>query len=176
MLSNRDRELIGLGASVASGCEPCTKFHVRAARIAGATDAEIAQAVQDALSASAHVAEAMAQFAGEHYAAPKSEILAAGAEPLIRELVSLSAAYAANGASDIEPHIEAARAVGATDLQILAAIKIAGAVEGLAARKVEEAAERAMSVEAAKILDEVSEQVARAAGGGCSGSGDCGPK
>lgn len=44
-LSLRDRELVALGAALASNCVPCIEFHVPAARKAGLSDAEIAEAV-----------------------------------------------------------------------------------------------------------------------------------
>ncbi len=48
MLSDKDRELIGIGASIAAGCQPFAHFHLRAAAMAGASDAEIGRAVNDA--------------------------------------------------------------------------------------------------------------------------------
>ncbi len=176
MLSDKDRELIGLGASIAAGCQPCTNFHVRAARIAGASDAEIAQAVNDALDASGHAREVMAQIVGQHYTAPTSDTFGREAGPVIRELVSISAAYAVNGVTDLETRVAAARRLGATDGQILAAIKIASAVKRVAVRKVEEATSRAMGVTSAESEREVSEQAVRTAAQVCSGMGDCGPQ
>ena len=44
-LSLRDRELVALGAALASNCVPCIEFHVPAARKAGLGDAEIAEAI-----------------------------------------------------------------------------------------------------------------------------------
>ena len=38
------KELIGLGVSAATRCKYCTLFHTEAARLAGATDEEIAEA------------------------------------------------------------------------------------------------------------------------------------
>ena len=40
-LSEKDQEIIAVGASVAAGCLPCTKFHRRAAAGSGATEPEI---------------------------------------------------------------------------------------------------------------------------------------
>lgn len=50
MLSDQDQELIGIGVSIAAGCQPCTNFHLRATRTAGANDAEISRALSCALS------------------------------------------------------------------------------------------------------------------------------
>ena len=45
-LTFRDRELVALGAALASNCVPCIEFHVPEARKAGLTDAEIAEAIE----------------------------------------------------------------------------------------------------------------------------------
>jgi len=44
-LSDRDRELVAIGAAMASNCVPCIEYHVPAARKAGLEDAEIKEAV-----------------------------------------------------------------------------------------------------------------------------------
>lgn len=43
-IPNKYKELIGLGVSAATRCRYCTLFHTEAARLAGATDDEIAEA------------------------------------------------------------------------------------------------------------------------------------
>jgi len=45
-LKPRDRELVALGASLASNCVPCIEFHILEARKANLTDAEIAAAIE----------------------------------------------------------------------------------------------------------------------------------
>lgn len=44
-LSFRDRELVALGAALASNCVPCIEYHVAESRKAGLSDAEIDQAL-----------------------------------------------------------------------------------------------------------------------------------
>ena len=44
-LSARDRELVSLGAALASNCVPCIEHHIPQARKAGIGDAEIAEAI-----------------------------------------------------------------------------------------------------------------------------------
>ncbi len=145
MLSDKDRELVSIGASIAAACQPCAKFHLRAARMAGAGDAEISQAVNKALSVGRHAAEVMAQIGALH-----TEALTSGTgateNSLLGELVSISAACAANSIPDLDTHTAEARRLGATDGQILTAIKIAGAVKQTAERQVEMAAERAVGM------------------------------
>lgn len=44
-LSARDRELVALGAALASNCVPCIEYHVPEARKAGLSDEEIGEAI-----------------------------------------------------------------------------------------------------------------------------------
>ena len=45
-LSPRDRELVSLGAALASNCVPCIEHHIPQARKAGLSDSEISEAIQ----------------------------------------------------------------------------------------------------------------------------------
>jgi len=44
-LSARDRELVALGAALASNCAPCLEYRVPAARKAGLSDSQILEAL-----------------------------------------------------------------------------------------------------------------------------------
>jgi len=76
-LSFRDRELVALGAALASNCEPCVEYHVAEAQKAGLTGGEIAAAIAPP--------GARAQGAG-HRAAPdgRQRGRAAGSGRLLR--------------------------------------------------------------------------------------------
>ncbi len=142
MLSDKEQELIAVGASIASGCQPCTRYHFRAARIAGANDEEIRQAVSAALCVRRNATEVMARL-GNQPDETKPEIVCCESESPIRELVSISAAYAVNCVSHLETHLTAARQHGVPDDQILAALKIACAVKDMAGKKAQAAAYKA---------------------------------
>ena len=45
-LTSRERELVALGAALASNCVPCIEHHVPEARKAGLADAQIAEAIR----------------------------------------------------------------------------------------------------------------------------------
>jgi AhpD family alkylhydroperoxidase len=45
-LSLRDRELVALGAALASNCIPCIEHHIPEARKAGLSDAQISEAIE----------------------------------------------------------------------------------------------------------------------------------
>ncbi|GAB1366871.1 hypothetical protein MASR1M36_17420 [Candidatus Cloacimonadaceae bacterium] len=45
-LSAKERELVAIGAAIASNCTPCMEFHIPAAREAGLTDKQILFAIK----------------------------------------------------------------------------------------------------------------------------------
>ena len=45
ILNKRERELVAIGAALASNCVPCIEYHIHEARIAGLTDEEITEAI-----------------------------------------------------------------------------------------------------------------------------------
>ncbi len=45
-LSNTERELVALGAAIASNCVLCAEFHIAEARKVGLTDSQIVEAVR----------------------------------------------------------------------------------------------------------------------------------
>ena len=45
-LTDRERELVALGAAMGSNCVPCIEYHIPAARKAGLSDPQIAEAVR----------------------------------------------------------------------------------------------------------------------------------
>ncbi len=145
MLSDKDQELIAVGASIAAGCRPCTTYHFRAARIAGANQQEIHQAVEDALSVRNSATQIMTWLGREPSGnAPTPESSGGETQTLVRELVSVGAAFAVNCTTNLERHLAAARQQGATDGQLLTALKIAGAVKSTAESKARAAAVKAI--------------------------------
>ncbi len=144
-LTDKEQGLIAIGASIAAGCRPCTVYHFRAARIAGADEKEIRQAVNDALDVRHSAAEVMARLAEKQLGgAPGSDAAPGPEKPLTGELVSIGAALAVNCAANLETHLKAARRLGATDCQIQTVLGIARAVKDLAGRKAEAAVAKAM--------------------------------
>jgi 4-carboxymuconolactone decarboxylase len=142
-LTEKQQELIAVGVSVAAGCKPCTAFHVKAARAAGASDADIRQAVDDALRVRRNATDLMARLAdkllGSASGAPATAL---SEQSLIGELVSAGAALAVNCGDHLEAHVIAARTFGANEHHIQTTLVIARAVKNMAAKKVEEIADK----------------------------------
>jgi len=146
-LSEKDGEIIAVGASVASGCLPCTKFHIRAASLSGASEGELLDAVREATRVRRAATAIMAKAGGLSPAEAGQSVAESGeARSLIRELVAISAAYAISCATTLEAHLEAARALGATGRQMFAAIEIACRIRDVASGKAKAVAGAALGV------------------------------
>ncbi len=144
ILTRKEKELVAVGASIATGCQPCAAHHFKAVREAGATEAEIRQAVDDALCVRNSATKIMTGLAEKHLGnEPPAEGSCCSSKPLIGELVSIGAALAVNCATNLETHLQKSRTVGATDRQIQAALGVARVVKKVAEQKVEAVMDKA---------------------------------
>ena len=163
-LSQKEKELIAVGVPVAVGCQPCTTHHFKAVREAGVTEAEIRQAVDDALCVRNNATKIMTGLAEKHLGnGSEAKEPCCSEKSLIGELVSIGTALAVNCTTNLETHLQAARTAGATDHQIQTALGIARNIKKVAGEKAE-AAVKAATQPGASVETE--------AAGGCDD--DCG--
>ena len=151
-LTQKEKELIAVGVSIAAGCQPCTAHHFKAVRAAGATEEEIRQAVDDALCVRNNATKIMTALAEEHLGNKPvvEEPCGCGAKSLIGELVSIGAALAVNCKTNLETHLKAARAVGASERQIQTTLGLARSIRKVAGQK----AEAVVDISDAKVEDD----------------------
>lgn len=139
-LALKEKELVAVGISVASGCKPCTSFHVKAARRAGAPDEDILRATTVALSVRTSATEIMQSYASSVLTGASSQANGGhGAAETSRfeELVALGAAFGVNCVSSLEKHLILADAVGISKQEIVEVVKLATLVKERAASHVE---------------------------------------
>jgi AhpD family alkylhydroperoxidase len=137
-LTQKEKELVAIGASIAAGCQPCTTHHFEAVRQVGATESEIRQAVDAALGVRNSATTIMAGLAEMHLGTGGAvEEPRNSSKRLIGELVSIGAALAVNCVTNLETHLQAARTVGATERQIQTALGVARAIKKVAEQKAE---------------------------------------
>jgi AhpD family alkylhydroperoxidase len=162
-LTQKEKELVAIGASIAAGCQPCTAHHFKAVRQAGATEAEIRQAVDAALCVRNSATKIMTGLAEKHLGNGHAvEEPCCSSKPLIGELVSVGAALAVNCATNLETHLQAARTVGATERQIQTALGMARAIKKVAEQKAEAittAVAKRQGVVSAETVTELAEPV-----------------
>ena len=135
----KERELVAVGVSVAAGCKPCTDYHVKAVREAKATDDEIRQAIDDAISVRRNASDVMRGYGLCHLGETAKAVEGGCTKPTtrIKELISIAAAFAVNCTTNLEKHLAVAKALGVSGEEIQDVIKLATFIKGKAASHVE---------------------------------------
>lgn len=140
VMTDAERELVSVAASVAAGCELCTDVHVRDARRARASDDEIARSISVALDVREEATRVMERrglkalgrrlFSGAEEEGPEP----GSNEPSsrIEELMAVGAAYAANCESILERRRAAASSLGATEEELEAVVRLSKFIKGKA--------------------------------------------
>jgi len=137
-LTYKEKELANIGASVATGCKPCTDYHFSKVREAGASDEEIKMAISDAKVVRDKANEIMEIHGLKHLGIAKDGGSPSSFEETtrIKELVSVASAFAVNCTTSVEKHIAAARAIGITEKEIESVLGAAQFIKGEAAHYV----------------------------------------
>ncbi|MGD8539623.1 MAG: carboxymuconolactone decarboxylase family protein [Candidatus Aminicenantes bacterium] len=157
-LTVKEKELVNIGASVATGCKPCTNYHFKKVREAGASDEEIKDAITFAMLVRDSAKEIMENYGLQQMDIAKKEDDSEYIEGTtrIKELVSVAAAYAVNCTTNLKKHMDAARAVGITEGEIEAVLHAASFIQGEAAYYVDQIVKlKRKSDELEKLLDEL---------------------
>ena len=163
-LSVKEKELINIGASVATGCKPCTDFHFKKVREAGATDGEIKKAISYAMIVRDSAKEIMESHGLQHLGLSKEDDESASTEQTTRmkELVSVAAAFAVNCTTNLKKHIALARNVGISEEEIESVLDAAQFIKGEAAYYVDQIVKlKKKSDELQQLLDELKETQAQ---------------
>ncbi|MDF2765460.1 MAG: hypothetical protein K0S81_2454 [Rhodospirillales bacterium] len=142
-ITPKEKELAAVGIAVATGCKPCTDFHVKKVRESGASDTEIRQAMTDAVSVRRSATDTMedygfARLGGNN---PTNGRQDGDTTDRVRELVCIGAAFGVNCVSSLKTHLKAAERVGISHEDIGAIIKLSAFIKGKAASHVEHLAE-----------------------------------
>ena len=136
ILTQKEKELVAVAASIASGCVPCTMHHIQAVREAGASEVEVLRVTKIALDVRDNATEVMAEVAqgSLNYEYPGKAQSGSIKQP-IDNLVALGAALACNSVAGLEYYLNTARVTGASTRQIQTAIGIARSIRKSAAEK-----------------------------------------
>jgi AhpD family alkylhydroperoxidase len=135
-LTQKEKELVAVAASIASGCLPCTTQHIKLARETGAADGEVLRSIYIALDVRDNATEIMAETAlgnpvNEY---PMRELSGSIGQP-VDDLISMGAALACNSVAGLEYHMWKARMAGASPRQIQTVMGIARAIRKEAEEK-----------------------------------------
>jgi len=135
-LTTKEQTLVGIGAAIASGCQPCTAKYVQAARTAGACERSIRLAVETALAERQKAMDAMAEWArtvqgtipvvDDSFRAEKRRNTA---------LIASVAAHAVHSTATLDGNLEQARELGWSVAQVEQALAIGRGIATVAAQK-----------------------------------------
>lgn len=164
-LSTKQKHLIGVGAAVAAGCQPCTSSFVAAAREAGACERGARHAIETGLRSRDAADTAMRTFADQGFPKPDLDNAFRAERKVLEALIGVAAALASNSAAVVQARVAEARELGASDAQI----RMAGQI-GLTARR---GAEQAADASFAKALGDDAKTGCCEAGQDCA-TGGCG--
>lgn len=132
-LSEKQKELVAVGASVGAGCHPCVKHHIKAAVKAGVGEQRLVAALTSSDRIGVEASKRMAAHSrGVLGVEPTAS--AAAESSLDDALASFGAAVAANDRAAIEAQVAAGRAAGASPAQLQEAVEAAATVQENAAR------------------------------------------
>jgi AhpD family alkylhydroperoxidase len=136
MITETEKALIAVGASVASGCQPCTEHTVALARTAGAGERSLALAVETALAVRGSATRTMDRWAAQCQGTrPPLDPAFHTENRRIAELAAVAASFAVNSVPDLEAHLEAARECGATPEEIQITIGMSRLIKKTAEEK-----------------------------------------
>lgn len=157
-LTRKEKELVNIGASVATGCKPCTDYHFMKVREAGASDEEIKGTISDALAVRDSAKQIMETHGLKHLGIAKDEddLYCTGPTTRIKELVSIAAAFAVNCTTNLERHVAASRSVGITEDEVTSVLDAALFIKGEAAHYVDQIAKlEEKNIRLQQLLDEL---------------------
>jgi AhpD family alkylhydroperoxidase len=113
-LSQKEKELVAVGAAVAAGCVPCTGYHLKDVKGVGATTQEITAAIDAAPCVKGSTRGIMEQVAYQALGVHREEqsSCCTGPTDRMKELASIAAAVAVNYPINLRKHVDAGRSVG----------------------------------------------------------------
>lgn len=136
ILPQKEKDLVAIAASIASGCVPCTLHHLQSVRQARASQAEVLGAIRIALDVRDYATEMMGEVAqgNLNYEYP-GKAQSGSLEQPIDNLIAMGATLACNSVAGLEYYLSTTRAAGISTRQIQTAIGIARSIRKSAAEK-----------------------------------------
>jgi AhpD family alkylhydroperoxidase len=136
-ITKKEKELAAIGISIAAGCKPCTDYHMKAVRQAGASDGEIRQAVQDAVALRNAATTIIEKYSLSHLGEINTEHAVVPPRDRVAELVGLGTAFAVNCVSSLQGYIQFAEVAGVTKEEIFEITEFARFIKGKGASHVD---------------------------------------
>ena len=167
-LSQQDKELVAIGASVGAGCHPCLDYHLNAAKRTELADDRVLTAITTAQQVAAQAAQALARHLQCNL--DTKNLSPAPPDALDTELAAFGAALGANDRTNIERRLTAAAALGASPFQLRQALEVAHTVQTNAAAIHLRAAQHVLDQVASVQTPATGDPPSKEDGCGCDGA------
>jgi AhpD family alkylhydroperoxidase len=141
-LTTREKELVAVGISVAAGCRPCTDYHLKAVRKAGASEAEVCDAIESAASIRRNAADSIERYALRTSADVSRKAARGGGFDRVSALLAIGAAYAVSCTESLEERLGVARDGGIGEDELREVLELAVFIKRMADRHVRKLASR----------------------------------
>jgi AhpD family alkylhydroperoxidase len=128
----KEKELIAVGLSVASGCMPCTNYHVTKAREEGAKDEDIVKTIEEVIvlrNTATAIMENHALSRLDKSLKPVAQDNGAKNAPRIAHLLSLGVAYVLSCTTTLKNSLSTAEAAGICEEDIAEVINLAAFIK-----------------------------------------------
>jgi len=132
ILNQKEKQIVYLSASIASGCRPCTKYHLRRSYEFGLSDFKIKKSIALAISIRNNATHSMESLASNHNSGENIEEDNQVSINRNNILVGIAAAYSVNFPSYLEKYMSIARTNGVCDEELSEIIKISKSVNDMA--------------------------------------------
>lgn len=142
-LTNLEKELIFVGASVAAGCKPCTEYHIKKAKKINVPDIEIRNSITIALDVRNQSRLNMGNYVEQllYDKIFNSNPFVTKDSTILNELLYITSAFAVNSADLLQCHINSARSFGISEENIKFALDTSLFVKGKAEQHVNKIAD-----------------------------------
>ncbi len=130
----KEKELVATAISVATGCRPCTDYHLKAVREAKASEPEIATAIDTGLAIRERAAALMRNYAG---GANDGTEPVAVASDRTATLVAVGSAFAVNCTASLAAYLAQAETAGISSDDVRAVTELSTFIKGKAASHVD---------------------------------------
>ncbi len=138
-ITPQERELVIIGAAVASGCKPCIRRDMLVANQLHVSDKDISDTIAVAIDIRQRATDSVKDFVSSGLVdSMEPEPVSAGHQnPRNRALVSVSAAFAVNCVSGVKKQIAAAREIGIDTADLHAVVSLSSFIKAMAISHVE---------------------------------------
>ncbi len=131
-LNSKDKQLVYISASIASGCRPCTKFHLKRSAEMGLTDGELNVAISLVLRIRNDATKSMETLITNQKISTSNKKEIEEDNNRNNVLVGVAATYSINFSSGLEKYLSMSRDYGISNDELTEIIKISKSVIDMA--------------------------------------------